>query len=121
MASAIKSFILVSWNPPHSIVKGAVAGTDIKGEGEHIYRSRQPRGAALKVANKGLGRIALKERGSKYGTVHFFRGSRSKVEKQAGDPDWMPDIMWQSQVKKGGGPAKKGEVRTKRTKKPRKK
>ena len=120
MGSVIKSFILVSWNPPHNLLKGEVIGTDIKGEGEHIFRSRQPRGAALKVAARGLGKIALRERGSKYGIIHFFKGTRSKVKKQDGDPDWMPEFSWQSQVKKGGGPSKKGEVRTKRTKKAKK-
>jgi len=117
-----KSFVLVDWDPPHRLVKGKQAGTTLTGKGEHVFRSIQARGAALKAANKGVNEIALKEKGSKYGTIHFFKGSRRRIkvdEKTMVVPDWIKDrgFIYEAKVKKGKYNGKDLVCLTKRTKK----
>ena len=71
-------------------------GTD----SDHVFVSKQPRGAALKAATRGHETIRLRERGTK--RVHVFTGSISMVPKPAGGPDWLPDMIKKANVKKQG-------------------
>ncbi|MCS3924791.1 non-histone chromosomal MC1 family protein [Methanosalsum natronophilum] len=68
---------------------------DGKGEEHGVFTGKQPRQAALKVANRGSGTkkkpetIRLRERGTK--KVHVFKGWKSKVDAPKNKPNWMPD------------------------------
>lgn len=63
-----------------------------------VFSSKQPRGAALKAAARGVTAIALRERGTK--RVHVFKGWREQVNAPANRPSWMPARVWKSNVKK---------------------
>ena len=65
-----------------------------------VFASRQPRGAALKAAARGITDIRLRERGTN--RVHVFKGERNEVDKPANAPDWLGDKVWKSNVKKIG-------------------
>ncbi len=77
------------------------------GGSEHgVFSGKQPRQAALKVANR-VGstkaeptRIMLRERGTK--KVHIFEGWREQVNAPKNKPDWMPDKIWKPNVRKIG-------------------
>ena len=66
----------------------------------HVFASKQPRGAALKAASRGHTDIRLRERGTK--RVHVFNGWRQEVDKPANGPAWLPDRIVKSNVKKIG-------------------
>jgi len=66
----------------------------------HIFHSAQPRGAALKAANRGHTDIRLRERGTN--RVHVFTGERKKVAAPKGGPSWLGDTVWKSNVSKQG-------------------
>ena len=63
-----------------------------------VFHSKQPRGAALKAASRGVTDIHLRERGTN--RVHVFSGSNSKDPKGANAPDWLPDMINKANVKK---------------------
>lgn len=65
-----------------------------------VFSSRQPRGAALKAANRGYESIRLRERGTN--RVHVFQGKREKVDAPGNRPGWLPDKVWKATVKKLG-------------------
>lgn len=65
-----------------------------------VFASRQPRGAALKAANRGYTDIRLRERGTN--RVHVFTGERRKVGAPANRPAWLPSEVWKAFVKKQG-------------------
>ena len=65
-----------------------------------VFSSRQPRGAALKAANRGYTSIKLRERGTN--RVHVFNGERKKVAAPANRPAWLPAQVWKAFVKKQG-------------------
>jgi hypothetical protein len=65
-----------------------------------VFSSRQPRGAALKAANRKHTSIRLRERGTN--RVHVFTGKREKVPAPANRPSWLPDKVWKATVKKVG-------------------
>ena len=65
-----------------------------------VFSSRQPRGAALKAANRGYTDIRLRERGTN--RVHVFTGKREQVEAPANRPNWLPSKVWKAIVKKVG-------------------
>jgi Non-histone chromosomal protein MC1 len=65
-----------------------------------VFTGKQPRQAALKVANHGHTDIRLRERGTK--KVHVFTGEKVLVDKPKGAPAWMPDKIWKPIVKKVG-------------------
>ena len=74
---------------------------------EHgVFTGKQPRQAALKVANRGKGTkakpetIKLRERGTK--KIHVFKGWRENVDAPKNKPDWMPDKISKPFVKKVG-------------------
>ena len=72
-----------------------------KGEDTDIvFHNAQPRGAALKAANRGYTEIRLRERGTK--RVHVFKGWREHVAAPAKRPAWLPDKVWKANVKKHG-------------------
>lgn len=58
-----------------------------KGEQMGTFSGKQPRDAALKVANKGIADIVLRELGTK--TLHYFKGSRVLVPCPASAPEWV--------------------------------
>lgn len=66
----------------------------------HVFTGKQPRAAALKAATRGFKDIALRERGTK--KVHMYKGERKEVSAPANRPDWMPETIKQSNVKKKG-------------------
>jgi len=51
------------------------------------FNNKQPRGAALKAANRGVKNIYLHERGTK--KVHVFKGSMKRVKTAASAPEWV--------------------------------
>ena len=63
-----------------------------------VFHSRQPRGAALKAATRGITDIQLRERGTN--RIHVFKGWKEKVAKGANAPDWLPDMINKANVKK---------------------
>ena len=63
-----------------------------------VFSSLQPRGAALKAANRGHTDIRLRERGTN--RIHVFKGNRSKVAAPANRPSWLPANIWKANVKK---------------------
>ena len=65
-----------------------------------VFSSRQPRGAALKAANRGETDIRLRERGTN--RVHVFTGERVQVEAPKNRPSWLPAKVWKAVVKKQG-------------------
>ncbi len=65
-----------------------------------VFSSRQPRGAALKAANRGYTNIRLRERGTN--RVHVFTGKREKVGAPANRPSWLPSSVWKASVRKQG-------------------
>ena len=73
----------------------------VNGEDSQIvFSSRQPRGAALKAANRGYTDIRLRERGTN--RVHVFSGKRLQVASPANRPSWLPEKVWKATVKKSG-------------------
>ena len=71
-------------------------GTD----SDHVFVSKQPRGAALKAATRGHTSIELRERGTN--RVHCFSGSVSMVDRPASGPAWLPAKIKKANVKKSG-------------------
>jgi hypothetical protein len=65
-----------------------------------VFSNAQPRGAALKAANRGYKDIKLRERGTK--RVHVFTGSRVEVKAPTKRPKWLPEKVWKAVVKKVG-------------------
>lgn len=65
-----------------------------------VFSNAQPRGAALKAANRGHTEIRLRERGTK--RVHVFEGQRVQVQAPMKRPKWLPDTVWKAVVKKRG-------------------
>ncbi len=65
-----------------------------------VFSSRQPRGAALKAANRGYTNIRLRERGTN--RVHVFTGKREKVTAPTNRPSWLPSSVWKATVRKQG-------------------
>ena len=65
-----------------------------------VFSNAQPRGAALKAANRGHTSIRLRERGTK--RVHVFEGKRVQVAAPAKRPSWLPAKVWKAVVKKQG-------------------
>jgi hypothetical protein len=74
-----------------------------QGRKTSIFTGRQPRQAALKAATRGYTDIVLRERGrrNKDGTytMHYFRGSRKKVNVSS-SVSWLPSTVWKPVVKK---------------------
>ena len=66
----------------------------------HVFTGKQPRAAALKAATRGFTTIVLRERGTK--KIHTYAGERKKVSAPSNRPDWMPEKIMQSNVKKKG-------------------
>ena len=79
---------------------------DSKGNEHGVFTGKQPRQAALKVANRGKGTkskpetIKLRERGTK--KIHVFKGWRENVDAPENKPGWMPDKINKPFVKKVG-------------------
>ncbi len=73
---------------------------DDNGDTETVFHSRQPRGAALKGASRGLTDIRLRERGTN--RVHVFKGWREQVAAPKNGPSWLGDTVWKANVKKQG-------------------
>lgn len=73
---------------------------DARGREFGVYSGRSPRQAALKVANRGVVDIRLRERGTK--KVHIYRGTRTKITMTDERPDWMPSEVWKPNVSKNG-------------------
>ncbi|WP_129599221.1 non-histone chromosomal MC1 family protein [Methanohalophilus profundi] len=77
---------------------------DEKGNEHGVFTGKQPRQAALKVANRGKGtkknpeKIMLRERGTK--KVHIFYGWKQEVDAPKNKPDWMPDKINKPFVRK---------------------
>ena len=83
-----------------------------------VFTGRAPRQAALKAASRGETDIQLRERGAyrtehsrdkkgkkmskRLARVHKFKGSRKKVAKPEGAPEWIPAQVWQPRVAKQG-------------------
>ena len=65
-----------------------------------VFASKQPRGAALKAATRGIEDIRLRERGTK--RVHVFQGWFEMKDKPANGPAWLPDKIKKANVKKLG-------------------
>ena len=79
---------------------------DKNGNEHGVFTGKQPRQAALKVANRGKRTkakpetIKLRERGTK--KIHVFKGWRENVDAPKNKPDWMPDKISKPFVKKVG-------------------
>ncbi len=77
---------------------------DKDGNEHGVFTGKQPRQAALKVANRNKSTkskpatIRLRERGTK--KVHVFKGWREKVDAPKNKPTWMPDKISKPHVKK---------------------
>ena len=65
-----------------------------------VFSSKQPRGAALKAAARGITDIRLRERGTN--RVHVFKGSRDRVSAPSNAPGWLGNQVWKPNVKKIG-------------------
>ena len=65
-----------------------------------VFSSRQPRGAALKAASRGITEIRLRERGTN--RVHVFTGKRERVQAGSNAPSWLGKQVWKPNVKKSG-------------------
>jgi hypothetical protein len=68
-----------------------------------IYSGAQPRDAALKVANKGIVDIVLREKGTK--KLHYFKGERKLVACPESAPAWLKE-----QAKENNGKIYKANV-----------
>ncbi len=74
------------------------------GDEHGVFTGKQPRQAALKVANRSNGTkenpevIMLRERGTK--KVHVFYAWKESVDAPLDKPSWMPDIINKPFVKK---------------------
>ena len=79
---------------------------DNKGNEHSVFTGKQPRQAALKVANRGKGTksqpetIKLRERGTK--KVHVFKAWKETIDAPENKPAWMPDKINKPFVKKVG-------------------
>ncbi len=79
---------------------------DQKGNEHGVFTGKQPRQAALKVANRQKATkskptvIRLRERGTK--KVHVFNGWKEIVNAPKNKPAWMPDKISKPYVKKVG-------------------
>ena len=77
---------------------------DVKGNEHGVFTGKQPRQAALKVANKEKGTkskpvtLRLRERGTK--KVHVFNGWKEVVDAPKNKPAWMADKVNKPFVKK---------------------
>ena len=60
-----------------------------KGEEIGTYTGAQPRDAALKVANRGINNIVLREKGTK--KLHYFVGKRELVAVPKNAPAWIQE------------------------------
>jgi len=60
-----------------------------KGEETGTYSGAQPRDAALKVANRGISSIILREKGSK--KLRYFLGKRELVPVPKSAPAWIKE------------------------------
>lgn len=84
-------------------MRNFVLRTD-SGEEHGVFTGKQPRQAALKVANRSNGtkknpqRIMLRERGTK--KVHVFDAWKEKVKAPENKPVWMPEEINKPYVKK---------------------
>ncbi len=58
-----------------------------KGEEVGTFTGAQPRDAALKVANRGIANIVLREKGTK--KLHYFVGKRELVAVPKNAPAWI--------------------------------
>jgi len=97
MAKAKKNFVLVDSSNKDT---------------NHVFKSAQPRGAALKAVNKlakDMGKqevsglpIRLRERGTKPARIHCFTGERKRVKAPDNRPAWLPEMIWKANVKKSG-------------------
>ena len=65
-----------------------------------VFSSKQPRGAALKAANRDHTDIRLRERGTD--KIHVFTGERKRVPAPENAPSWVGDMVWKANVKKIG-------------------
>jgi hypothetical protein len=74
-----------------------------KGEEVGTYSGAQPRDAALKVANRGINHIVLREKGTK--KLHYFQGKRELVSVPASAPAWIKEA-----AKERGGKIFKANV-----------
>lgn len=74
-----------------------------KGEEIGIFTGAQPRDAALKVANRGVEKIVLREKGTK--KLHYFIGKRELVVVPKNAPKWIQDA-----AKKNAGKIYKANV-----------
>jgi hypothetical protein len=59
------------------------------GEEVGTYSGAQPRDAALKVANRGINNIVLREKGTK--KLHYFKGKRELVSVPKSAPAWIKE------------------------------
>ena len=77
---------------------------DEDGTENGVYEGKQPRQAALKVANRSEGTkkkpvtLRLRERGTK--KVHVFKGWKEIIDAPKNKPSWMPDKINKPFVKK---------------------
>lgn len=60
-----------------------------KGEEVGTFTGAQPRDAALKVANRGVANIVLREKGTK--KLHYFVGKRELVSVPKNAPAWIQE------------------------------
>ncbi len=78
--------------------KNFVLIDDNNSDTQHVFSSRQPRGAALKAASRGHTNIRLRERGTN--RVHVFEGRREEVAAPPNAPSWLGNTVWKPRVKK---------------------
>ncbi|MCD4703759.1 MAG: non-histone chromosomal MC1 family protein [Methanosarcinaceae archaeon] len=77
---------------------------DQDGNEHGVFTGKQPRQAALKVANRGSGTekkpevIMLRERGTK--KIHVYKGWKAMVKAPKNKPSWMPDKINKPFVRK---------------------
>lgn len=77
---------------------------DEEGTEHGVFTGKQPRQAALKAANRGIGTksrpdiIRLRERGTK--KVHVFKAWKELVAAPKNRPSWMPEKISKPFVKK---------------------
>jgi hypothetical protein len=77
---------------------------DETGTEKGLFAGKQPRQAALKAANRGIGTkskpeiIRLRERGTK--KVHVFKGWKEIFKAPDNRPSWMPEEINKPFVKK---------------------
>ena len=64
----------------------------------HVFTGRTPRQAALKLANRGITHIVIRETGTK--TLHIYRGSRKKVKAPKNAPEWLGNTVYKANVRK---------------------